>query len=459
MDLTFNFTVPAIGIYLGAIAYGIIFISGLNYIYLRANSKSRAFKLSLCHLWFLLGICISWTIVNQNFYSWSQFSERNIFVGSFIVGFTILIGIFIGLNEFLQTQRNFNYKMSLDKDVNRESEDKEIFELKPIELTEAKSNYDKLSEDNSEYDNDAWSPEKQICSSILLIFTKIRGMFLFYWPFVLLSVLLTAINFNSETSSVTYWLAMMGALFSTILLLFISTKVMFIVSSTIQILLLIGLTISFTTEIFPFEASQILLWFVFFAFGFGYSTPDILILDSASLKYSELFLTLGLAIELIPLGLIQYFQLIDYITIDTDMIIPHTIPFAVILVILCFITAFLTPNNFNKTILQIRNRLNGFDTKAKEIKAEPYKIYSPNRPYDNQGYDRSLPRTPQSEVPTQIPIIAPSTVPAASTQYPMNSYSVPDVSYDYNNVKAANMFPRPRIGGVPSKPGSLKSYQ
>lgn len=456
-DFDYNFLVPAIGVYIGSIAYGLVYISGLNYIYLRAKAKTRAFKISLCHLWFLLGVCISWTIANQSYYSWNQFSEKNIWVGSFIVGSTFLFGIFIGANEFLQTQRTFNYKMSLDKDVNRENEDKEIFELKPFQLTDAKSSYEKLTDDGSEYANELWSPEKQLCSAVLLIFTKIRGTFLFYWPFVFVSSFLTSSIFNAELPTLTYWLSLLATMFSTILLIFISVKVMFIVSSVIQILFLIGLTISFITETFPFEASQILLWFIFIAFGIGYSTPDILILDSASLKYSELFLTLGLAIELIPLGLIQYFQIIGDITINTDMIIPHTIPLAVILVILCFITAFLAPNNFNKTILQIRNKLNGYEEKAKPVNEQPSRVYNPNRVYDNQSFERSLPRTPQPVAVSQNTTGPPS----ASMQDPMSDYSVPaDVNYDYNNVRPTTMFPRPRIGGfAPSKPTSLKSYQ
>lgn len=452
-DIDFNFLVPAIGIYIGSIAFGLIFISGLNYIYVRAKPNTRAFKISLCHLWFLLGICISWTVATQSYYSWHQAAEKNIWVGSFIVGFTFLFGIFIGTNEFLQTQRSFNYKMSLDKDVNRENEDKEIFEMKPFELTDAKSSYEKLSDNNSEYSDELWSAEKQLCSAVLLIFTKIRGSFLFYWPFLFLSTVLTANNFHSELSALTYWLAILSAFFSTILLIFISAKVMFIVSSVIQIVFLIGLTISLITESIPFQASQILLWFIFIAFGIGYSTPDILILDSASLKYSELFLTLGLAIELIPLGLIQYFQINENITIDSDMIIPHTIPLAVILVILCFITAFLAPNNFNKTILQIRNKLNGYDTKANQVNEQPSRTYNPNRPYDNQSYVSSLPRTPLPAVSQNQ-----SRAPSTSIQEPMSDYSVPDVTYDYNNVRPTTMFPRPRIGGVPSKPSSLKSY-
>lgn len=455
-DIDFNFLVPAIGIYIGSIAYGLIFISGLNYIYVRAKPKYRAFKISLCHLWFLLGVCITWTIANQNFdYSWTVAADRNIWVGSFIIGFTFLFGIFIGLNEFLQTQRTFNYKMSLDKDVNRENEDKEIFELKPFELTDAKTNYEKLSDDSSEYSDELWSPEKQLCSAVLLIFTKIRGAFLFYWPFIFLSTVLTSSIFNAELTTLTYWLTIITAFMSTIVLIFISAKVMFIVSSVIQILFLVGLTISVITETFPFEASQILLWFIFIAFGIGYSTPDILILDSASLKYSELFLTLGLAIELIPIGLIQYFQINGDITIDSDMIIPHTIPLAVILLVLSFITAFLAPNNFNKTILQIRNKLNGYDTKAKQVNEQPSRIYNPNRPYDNQSFERSLPRTPLPEVSKNQARPA-----STSTPEPMSDYSVPDVNYDYNNVRPTTMFPRPRIGGVPSisKPPSLKSY-
>lgn len=360
---------------MGLIAFGFVFITGLNYIYIRSTAEYRSLKISLCHLWFLLGVALTWTIAfipkeNNVLIPPSQHNimieKRNTIIGSLIIVVSVVITIFI---VFLQNLKNCEYKISLDEDVNCENENREIFDVKEFDIT-AKITTTKYGLDRMNLlPKIQWSKAKQICASVILVLFKIRGLFLFYYPYMALSIVLNTINFGFETAGINYWLPVLGALISTILYRFLSPKFIFFISGAIQIFIFILLTITIAVEDVPYLIKNIFLFILFISLGFGYSTPDILILDSACLKYSEIFLTAGFAIEMIPIYLIKHFYTsaveINIIYLEDTVKIFHTISMAVIIILLICIPLFLVPNNLRKTILEIRNTLNGFDNEVK----------------------------------------------------------------------------------------------
>lgn len=344
-----QFLSELMGVSIGSVAFGLIFISGLNYIYVRAKTEIRTVKLSLCHLWFLLGIGITWTITAEN--DLFNFQTKNKFVGSIMAGFSILVAILIILNEILNVQNDYNYKKCLDPDANRENEIDTIFSNNNFQITYIKQ-AKQLYLDKKIWTTKTWSPRKQFWASIAVVLIKIRGLFVFYYPYYLLSIILGSLNFGFDLLWINYWFPVIGAIGGTILIRFTSPKLIFLFTTILQIVFLIILSVSFD---YGYSlATEVFLCFLLITFGIGYSTADILILDSASLRNSELFLASGFIIEMLLISAIQVVTLAD-----SDLN-PFSIPINMFMFFSLFIPVFLVPNNFNRTILQIRNKLNGY---------------------------------------------------------------------------------------------------
>lgn len=345
----YKFLPELIGVSLGSVSFGLIFIAGLNYIYIRAKTEIRNVKLSLCHLWFLFGIGLTWTITAEN--ELSNFQNKNAYVGGIIAGFSIFVAILIITNELLNVQHDYNYKESLDPDVNRENAINSIFHKKNFQITYIKQ-AKQLYLDKKIWTSKTWSPKKQYWSSIAVVLMKVRGLFVFYYPYYLLSIILGSLNFGFDLLWINYWFPVIGALLGTIVIRFTSPKLLFLSSSIFQIVFLVILTVSY--EHGYSLATEICLCFLLITFGASYSTADILILDSASLRNSELFLAFGFIIEMILIALIQVVTVVD------SSLNPFSIPINMFMFFSLFIPVFLVPNNFHRTILQIRNTLNGY---------------------------------------------------------------------------------------------------
>lgn len=341
-----------VGSLLGSAGIGITFISALNYIYIRSTPENRSFNLSLCHLWFLIGTSITWTLTAVN--SLPLVRDKTEYFCGIIATSSILIGILLILNEILSTQNGCDYKSSLDLDVNRENECNQIFHHKNFQITSSKQDSGVVM-----WSTRSWNPSKQLLSSMGLVLVKIRGLFVYYYPFLVYGISFSFINFNSAIW-VTYWFPVIGALIGTIVIRFISAKVLFLASTVLQIIFMVILTVVLEIDISStFTTSHVVLCLVLITFGLGYSTTDILILDSASLQKSELFLGFGFIIEMGVFGIIQLLVFTNTITFDIDLK-PYSIPIIIFMFLSLFIVVLLVPNNFQKPILEIRNTINGF---------------------------------------------------------------------------------------------------
>lgn len=268
-----------------------------------------------------------------------------------MAGYSIFVAILITINELLNVQNDYNYKKCLDLDANRENENNSIFDIKNFQITYVKQ-AKQLYLDKKMWTTKSWSQKKQFWASIAVVLIKIRGLFVFYYPYYLLSIFLGSLNFGFDLLWINYWFPVIGAICGTILIRFTSAKLLFLFTSILQIAFLIILTVSFENGYSL--ATEIFLCFLLITFGIGYSTADILILDSASLQNSELLLAAGFIIEMLLIAAIQVVTVVD------TTLNPFSIPINMCMFFSLFIPVFLVPNNFHRTILQIRNTLNGY---------------------------------------------------------------------------------------------------
>lgn len=345
------------------------------------------------------------------------YQKINVICGT-IIGSSIFIALLMVVNLIFNNQKGNDYRSSLDVDVNRENEIGQIFNHKHFQITSMKQDSGAIM-----WASKSWNPSKQLVSSMSLVIIKVKGLFVYYFPFFLMNVAFGVINFRSVLW-ITFWFPVIGALIGTILLRFISAKLLFLISSVLQIIFLIILTVtmelgSYTISVqfgtvSPLVASHISLCFLLITFGLGFSTNDILILDSASLQNSELFVGFGVLIEMGVIGILQLVSYSNYI--ETMNLNPYSITIMVFIFISLFIAVFLVPNNFQKSILEIRNTINGF-TGNNPIPYQipyqtPYQIpyqnpYPTQMPYNynNQNVQLEQPQLPRvSQVPKFVPI-------------------------------------------------------
>lgn len=340
------------GIYLGAIAYGFTFISSQHYIYLRSNPSDRSFSLSLCHFWYLLGIAISATIIFPLQKSDNFDKEIVKYIGVSVTITSLVCGILLGVNEYFHKTKKYNYKESLDIDVNRESDSNEIFELKYFEIRNPEATV--LLENRIV--SQKFSPKKRGYISLIVLILKLRNAILFYYPFIVFFFESTKQSGKVDSIVLWIWLPVIGVTLSTILLRIVDAKRIFEASNIFLFFSLIYLSTALWTNT-EYLDNRFPLFLVFLALGFGYSIPDNIVLDTAFFLHTEMFLSLGFSIEMVPIGIIQYYCFTNGIVLDISIVIPVI----VFIVLLFFYDWIYLIKTFKQTILQINNVLNGFD--------------------------------------------------------------------------------------------------
>lgn len=344
-------------------AYGLTFISGQHYIYLRSKPQDRTFNLSLCHFWYLLGIAISATIIFPLQKNYNFDKEVVKYIGASVTITSLVIVILFRINDF---RKIYNYKESLDIDVNRESDSNQIFELKYFEIR----NPDAYVLVENRIASQKFSPEKRGYMVLIVMFIKLRNVILFYYPFIVWFY--ESINQSGNVNSlvVLIWLPVIGVTISTILLKKLDTKTIFEVSNIILLcsLLLASASLWKNSGIADDKLLRFSLLFVFAALGFAYSIPDNLVLDTANFLGTEIHMMLSFAVEMIAIGFIQWICITNGFVLNIALIIPVVV-FAVLLFLYDWICMIKT---FKQTILQISNTLNGFDYESNFRESDLY---------------------------------------------------------------------------------------
>ena len=102
----------------------------------------------------------------------------------------------------------------------------------------------------------------------------------------------------------------------------------------------------------------ICLWFFFGLMSISAAVPDIAILEMSRLKYNEIFLAVGLIIEVVTVGSFQHFISSGDLLVNTEERYAwQAIAIIVVLVVTNLIIFLHMPNTKDKSLLQIQNEL------------------------------------------------------------------------------------------------------
>lgn len=368
-----NFTA---GCYLIAIGVGTTYVPALSYINIKtANKNYRTVEIAFSHCWYLLGFAIG-TVITTHSYT-NQILDRNLtyeivtaptaVFGYYMLGFSALVLVVYGAIEVMHYLEMIDYRKSEDEFFERENEKCAILEEKYFPCHQNEVNL-RMVQDPTE------SPSriKYILVVAFLVCSRGKNLVLFFVPLLLINSLFSVFGngFQNFTPYVGYFLAFAGVLTSTILLRFVSVKVGFIVSCIIKILSLLCCVIPVITVGLAADETRIYFWCLYFFLGFGYSHPDIDILELIDFKLNELVLSVAFAIELTIICVVQFLTLHtlertlsdEGTSVGIRVFLWFVIVFVMILPILGIAAAFALPNTYGKTLLQIKNQQSGYKT-------------------------------------------------------------------------------------------------
>lgn len=100
------------------------------------------------------------------------------------------------------------------------------------------------------------------------------------------------------------------------------------------------------------------LWSFFLFLSVSASVPDIAILEMSRIKYNEIFLAIGLIIEVVTIASFQHFIASGDLQVNTETRYAwQAIAIIVILVVTNLIIFLHMPNTKDKSLLQIQNEL------------------------------------------------------------------------------------------------------
>lgn len=325
--------------------HGLCYIPALTFINIRAPATSnRLFRISLAHAIYLCGIALGVSLNSTNFsyrYFFIAAEDLNLNFAFVLIIYTLWIALVLGVVEILRFK--YVYKKSLDDDFQRHNEDGEIFLLDEFQvITTNVVKPQKIIIQNS-------SKFKSGLRTIFAVSSKVTSFIFLFYPIHFL-------NWNRTTPDflISPWIAFIGALASSMILVKYGLRNSFIASSILKIFALFFLT---------YTKCNFMLWLSFFILGFGYSYADLNIIDLTSLKYNEIVLWIGYSIEMIIIGATIYLFNVDpyvLLNLSSNYLVlkyNYVLGFNIIFVVIIFGATVLVPKVLSKSILDNRNIL------------------------------------------------------------------------------------------------------
>lgn len=486
----FFFLVSPSAIYLCLIGHGFAYIPALIYLNIRVSS-SRNIKVSLAYVIYFFGIALGATITTnhlpQNRTILHNHRNVNTAIGSGILITTILIFFGYVCNELLQFfMTDYNYRMSLDPNFQRENEAATIFDNKLFKIEGQEGQYDHLDLD-----------EKKISSRFtirdfwLIIFSivsRVLNIICFYYPFIYINSQVTRNVAEDNGFHSIHWMAFGGLACLTILLRKTSTKPLLSWACILMIIMLHLQTI-FISFGYKTPVVHIFMKFTFFIFGFGYSIPNLICFETIKLKYIEFILGIGYLVEMITVGTIM-----SSVTIDTEdwfceninctefdyVIFQHSLSFVLFLIFVNFFGYYAVPKvAASKSLLESKNitKLKSMGYSAMELDKTTYyprnwnkEIFSPRPNPDeikekNDSFSNIVFTSDHMQPPPPPPL--PIRTIATAQNKPVSTFSIeenddphilspitPPVTFHYRHSSLPNFIP---IGGPPPEYPKISS--
>lgn len=309
--------------------------------------------MSIPHAFYLLGVAAGAFAVLESLKFTTKYLKPQTLANDMgILIVAVSAGVLLGyaFTEALlhiMPKTGFNYKRISDSNLENENNGGLIFEKKYFNF----ENNSQLKVPNM--------IGKNITLIIFAIASKSLNIIYFYFPFFVLNNSATLQIRGELIMHVALWIGFGGLVCSLIFLCGLSTKSTMIVSCLLKIVSLIATTI-IINQSFPSSSIQIMLWIQFLFFGFGYSLPDLNILELTSLKYNEIILAIGYIVEMVFIGVIQYTTIVypDFwfgYAKSLDLMLQHCIAFGIIFLVLIVATFIIMPSIYNKSLLATKN--------------------------------------------------------------------------------------------------------
>lgn len=225
-------------------------------------------------------------------------------IGRGMVGCTVPIIFGFILNEFLQFfSRTYNYRSSLDPNIQRENEEYGIFDSKIYKIDGKENQYDHLNLDDKKMISKF--SIREVVFIIFSLVSRILSIICLYYPFIYLNSQIVRNVVRENEFYAIHWMSFGGLIFFTICLYVTSTKPLF---SWACILAIIGLhlqTIFTSLQVYS-ELTMAFMKVLFFIFGCGYALPNIITFETINLKYMDIIQGLGYSAEMIAFGTIMH---------------------------------------------------------------------------------------------------------------------------------------------------------
>uniref|UniRef100_A0A182N0L9 Uncharacterized protein n=1 Tax=Anopheles dirus TaxID=7168 RepID=A0A182N0L9_9DIPT len=308
--------VPAI--YLGAIALGLTLVPGLSYLHIRSRARHRAPLMALCAVWFLAGVACTATILHLAALDGAGQEVLHQNVAIALLTASTLMVLLVGLVELLQRESIVDYKRPLDYDTAMAhdsgrllSADRRSF-APYAQFGRAAPTLGKSVAGAGTGWSGAGAVQEPGCRyralwTVYMVGTKLVGLLAFYWVLLVLGMAATQQLLEREdVGYVPFWLLVGGALLTTLLVLRLAPKTVFLGASVGYVVALVLAVAFYSADLLPTEYGVAKL--LFFGFlGAAVPLPAINILELAPLNCNEAALALGTALELLVVALLQYY--------------------------------------------------------------------------------------------------------------------------------------------------------
>lgn len=344
--ISFNFVgIPAT--YIFAVSHGVSYVSTHSYMNVRVSGKLRHFRLSLSHIWYLVGCMISISLIDIDS---GAILNR---IGTLIIATSTLSFVLLTLNELMHTMHVYNYKQMLDPIAEQANNSNTLYLNRTDTIQFLKIN-------NINVDGKSLSVlpiRKRSMATFLLLIMKLNGAMLFSIVMLLLAGNAGVQPFQQYSFLWIGGMAVTGAVISSGLCLFYGTKTIFGMASTMEVIVLIAAMIVYVVDDISSISVPFSLFYV--ALGIAYCISDIALLDTASLLRTEISLCVGYTIEMIGIGLQQYLLYNSSGIVISIQFYTHTGICLGVGMVLLLVVAIVYPNTFGKSLQQIRDDLFG----------------------------------------------------------------------------------------------------
>lgn len=355
-----------VGLFIGAIANGIVYVAGLSYVNIRSEKQERPMRVALCHAWKMIGFAITLTVylylLDDNLQPSPDTTKKiNQIFGYTMIAVSVVFVVLHLINEFRQRQGLlYNYKDCLDHDNAIANNYCKLFSKNEVIISRNptvsaaglwKSTENLLPRSKKNYTN-YWT--------IILLLPKLHGAVIFHY--FLLAMTLTAsrgyIDWNLS-KGIVVWIMALGSVIGCGLLRYVGNAKVYTISSSLAVMFL-GVSYAFFNM--ENELIVIFLWLFFFTASVAISISDSCLMEIAKIRFNEGALAVGFFLEIIPIAVLQSTQryaveLSGNGIYNEKYFLPVIISSIVILVLTSVLYQLFMPNTFGKSLLQIQNEL------------------------------------------------------------------------------------------------------